>query len=307
MSASIGVSQIDAQIPYTNSFLKEADIALYEAKKEGRDGVITFSKELEKTVNNTLAIEQNLYNGIRNKKIYLNYQVQVNKNQEVIGCEVLARWHDDELGIVPPDTFIPIAEKTGLIIELGAYILKEAFITIDEWHKRGLNIAHISINISVRQLFYNTFVEEVESLIKQYVTAENKIQIIFEITESILVSDVEKITQTLLNLKSLGIIFSMDDFGTGYSSLSYLKNLPIDELKIDKLFIDQLLDSETDKTMVRTMLSIAKNFDLNVVIEGVEQEEQFAFLSQYDCDVFQGYHFSKPLSKEKFEERYLIT
>ncbi len=306
LSASIGVSQIDTNFSHSNNFLKEADIAMYEAKKAGRDGVITFSKELEESVNNTLVIKQKLYNALHDKKIYLNYQVQVNKNQEAIGCEVLARWDDDDLGIVPPDSFIPIAEKTGLIIELGAYILLETFKTIDEWHERGLKIAYISINISVRQLFYSTFIEEIESLMQQYVHPKNTIKIIFEITESILVSDVEKVTDIMLRLKALGIIFSMDDFGTGYSSLSYLRNLPIDELKIDKLFINHLLESETDKTMVRTMLSIAKNFSLNVVIEGIENEEQFIFLSQYHCDVFQGYHFSKPLSKEKFEERYLI-
>lgn len=306
ISASIGISYITSSESISKNFLKEADIAMYEAKNTGKDGVIFFNASLEKSMNHRLKIEQKLYAALMKKDICLCYQVQVDKNTNLVGCEVLSRWYDEELGEISPNEFIPIAESTGLIIKLGMYILVEAFQTLEEWHEKLFPIAQLSINISVRQLFDKGFVEDVSLLFAQYIREDNRIQIIFEITENILVEDIEKITKILLELKAMGIYFSMDDFGTGYSSLSYLRNLPIDELKIDKLFIDHLLESEEDKTMVLTMLSISKNFGLNVVIEGVENQKQFELLSQYDCNIFQGYLFSEPIDKKDFEERYLL-
>jgi len=306
LSASIGVSHMHNVSTHAKDFLKEADIAMYKAKSNGKDAVIFFNPTLEKSTSDRLNIEHKLYHALLNKKIVLFYQVQVDKASKMIGCEVLARWHDTELGDISPNEFIPIAEATGLIIQLGMYILTETFQTIAEWEKKSLAIPKISINISSRQLFDNHFVKEVEALMAYYIVLDNKIQIIFEITENILLEDLDKVTEVLLELKALGIYFSMDDFGTGYSSLSYLRNLPIDELKIDKLFIDHLLESKEDQVMVTTMLAISKNFGLTVVIEGVESQKQFELLAQYDCDVFQGFLFSKPMSKEQFETSYLI-
>jgi len=306
LSASIGISLVEKTHLNSNDFLKEADIAMYEAKKSGRDGVIIFSKKLEDSVNYNLAIEQKLYTALSMKKIALNYQVQVDKSSKAIGCEVLARWNDDDLGEIPPDEFIPIAERTGLIIEVGAYILTEAFKTVQEWEERGVALNQVSVNISVRQLLHSSFVEDIQKLMDTYIKPSNKIQIVFEITENVLAEDKDKIIGILLQIKAMGILFSMDDFGTGYSSLSYLRSLPVNELKIDKLFIDHLLESQTDEVMVMTMLSIAKNFGLRVIVEGIERKEQFDLLAGQGCYAYQGYYFSTPLSKKEFEEKYLI-
>lgn len=305
LSASIGISRIANTHLNPNEFLKEADIAMYEAKKTGRDGVIIFNKQLEESVSYHLEIERKLYGAIRTKKITLDYQVQLNKDLKPVGCEVLARWYDDVIGEISPEVFIPIAERTGLIIELGAYILAEAFKTVDEWEKKGVDLDQLSVNISVRQLLHTTFIEDVQELLDTYIKPESKINILFEITENVLAEDKEKIIGILYRLKDMGIFFSMDDFGTGYSSLSYLRSLPVNELKIDKLFISHMLESKTDEVMIMTMLSIAKNFGLKVIIEGVEQKEQFDLLAHQECYGFQGFYFSKPLSKKAFEEKYL--
>lgn len=307
LSASISISLIENTHLNPNEFLKEADIAMYEAKKTGRDGVIIFNKQLEESVSYHLEIERKLYSAIRKKKITLDYQVQLNKDLKPIGCEVLARWHDDELGEIAHDEFIPISERNGLIIELGAYILAESFKTLDEWEKKGFDLDQLSVNISVRQLLHTSFIEDVQNLLDTYIKPENKIKILFEITENVLAEDKEKIIDILFELKEMGILFSMDDFGTGYSSLSYLRSLPVNELKIDKLFIAHMLESKTDEVMITTMLSIAKNFGIKVIAEGVEQKEQFDLLVDQECYGFQGFYFSKPLGKKEFEEKYLIT
>lgn len=305
LSASIGISHVDGSFVNPNDFLKEADIAMYEAKKSGRDGVIIFNKKLEDSVNYNLAIERKLHSALGMKKIGLNYQVQIDSSLQAVGCEVLARWRDDELGEISPDVFIPIAERTGLIIEVGSYILEEVFKTVYEWGEKKVLLKQLSVNISVRQLLHTSFVKDVQRLMDTYIKPYNTIQIVFEITENVLAEDKDKIISILLQLKNMGIIFSMDDFGTGYSSLSYLRSLPINELKIDKLFIQHMLDTHTDEMMVMTMLSIAKNFGLRVIVEGVEEETQFDLLSNQVCYAYQGFYFSEPLSKETFEEKYL--
>ena len=307
LSASIGISQVDRGIVNPTDFLKEADIAMYEAKKAGRDGVIIFNKTLEESVNHNLEIEQKLYSALEKKKISLNFQVQVNNHLNVIGAEVLARWYDEEFGEISPEEFIPIAERTGVIIELGEYILTEVFKTVREWEEKGLSLGQLSVNISVRQLLHTTFIDDIKKMMESYIKPTNNIKIVFEITESVLAEDKDRIIDILVKLKELGILLSMDDFGTGYSSLSYLRSLPVDELKIDKLFIDHIKESHKDEMMVKTMLSIANNFGLKVVVEGVENQAQYDLLSGQDCYGYQGYHFSKPLSKEDFEKRYLTT
>lgn len=307
LSASIGISLIENTHLNPNEFLKEADIAMYEAKKTGRDGVIIFNKQLEESVSYNLEIERKLYSAIRMRQISLNHQVQLDKDMKPIGCEVLARWYDEELGEISPEVFIPIAERTGLIIELGAYLLEEAFKTVNEWETKGFTLDQLSVNISVRQLLHTTFIADVQGLLDTYITPQNNIKILFEITENVLAEDIDKIIHILYKLKEMGILFSMDDFGTGYSSLSYLRSLPVNELKIDKLFIAHMLESKTDEVMIMTMLSIAKNFGLNVIVEGVEQKEQFDLLADQECYGFQGFYFSKPLEKKEFEEKYLTT
>ncbi|OHD99391.1 MAG: diguanylate cyclase [Sulfurimonas sp. RIFCSPLOWO2_02_FULL_36_28] len=302
ISASIGVSIIDNPKMTANTLIKEADIAMYEAKSKGRDGVILFNDELSIRIERKLEIERLLHFALEKGEVTLHYQPQMSLNSEIIGCEVLVRWNNEQLGNVGPDEFIPISEQTGFIVELGYYILEESFKTFSEWDKKGINLEQLSINISMRQIFHTTFIEDVSKLCAQYLNQQLSSKIVFEMTETSVAEDISKLIEIMNKIKQLGIRFSMDDFGTGYSSLSYLRQIPINELKIDKSFIIELDDIKKDTNMVKTILNIAKNLGLTVVAEGVETEMQKDFLIKENCTILQGYYFSKPLNREKFEE-----
>jgi len=307
LSASIGVNGIGHVATETRHFIKEADIAMYEAKAQGRDGIIIFNDALAKRVEYHLEIERRLYFALEYNEIELRYQPQFNSLKKIIGCEVLLRWNNPEFGFVAPSEFITIAEKTGLIIELGNYIIEEAFKTLKMWDEQGIELEQFSINISVRQFFHSSFAEEVERLSKKYLNENTKNKIIFEITETILIEDMNRIVSSMNKLRELGISFSMDDFGTGYSSLSSLREMPIAELKVDRSFVNHLNKYESDQLMVTTILSMAKIFNLKTVAEGVETEEQFNFLIKNGCDIFQGFYFSKALSQSDFQSCYVKT
>ncbi len=302
ISASIGVSIVDNPKMTANTMIKEADIAMYEAKSKGRDGVILFNDELSVRIERKLEIERLLHFALENGEITLQYQPQVNLDSEVIGCEVLVRWHNEQLGQVGPDEFIPISEHTGFIVELGHYIMEESFKTFSEWTKNGIRLEQLSINISMRQMFHTTFLADVSKLCAKHLTPELSSKLVFEMTETSAAEDVGKLINIMNKIKRHGIRFSMDDFGTGYSSLSYLRQIPIDELKIDKSFISELDDAKKDINMVLTILNIAKNLGLTIVAEGVETKMQKDFLIKEQCDILQGYYFSKPLNRDKFEE-----
>jgi diguanylate cyclase (GGDEF)-like protein len=305
ISASIGVSLLKGPRFNANAFIKEADIAMYEVKAKGRDGVILFNDELSKRVEKHLDIEQRLHFALEKNEIFLHYQPQLNLDQEIIGCEVLVRWNNEALGFIPPDVFIPIAEQTGYMVELGAYILEEAFKTFKQWDEQGLKLEQFSINISMRQFFHYSFVDDVERLCKTHLNEDLQKKLMFEMTETLIAEDVPKVISILKDLKeNFGIRFSMDDFGTGYSSLSYLQQIPIDELKIDRTFITEITHDKKDQQMVNIILSMAKTFGLNVVAEGVETIEQYQFLAQSNCTLMQGYLYSRPLSKDDFEQYY---
>lgn len=304
ISASIGVSLIKGNKNNALDFIKEADIAMYEVKDKGRDGVFFFDEEMSERVERNLLLERLLHSAIGNKKIMLAYQPQVNALNKVTGVEVLARWSTEEFGEVSPVEFISIAEQTGLIIELGNHVIESAFSALNEWHKKGIDIKHISINISARQVTHHTFVNDVTRLCKKYCDNNTVTKVVFEITESIAAEELV-IVNVINKIKMLGIQFSMDDFGTGYSSLSYIRRLPIDEIKIDRHFIKELSQYNNAEEMVDTILHIAKIFNLTVIAEGVETEKQKKFLIEHGCKIFQGYLYSKPLCKEEFETFYL--
>lgn len=302
ISASVGVSLVDNITADAGTFIKEADIAMYEAKSKGRDGVMLFNEELSLRIERKLEIERLLHFALLNKEIYLEYQPQIDRKENIIGCEVLVRWHNKKLGSISPAEFIPISEKTGLIIELGYFILKESFLTLREWDEKGFDLSQMSINISMRQFFHVNFIDTVEKMAKEYLNEKLCCKVIFEITETSVAEDMAMLISNMNRLKRLGIRFSMDDFGTGYSSLSYLRQIPIDELKIDQSFIKKVDSSAEDNTIINTIVNIAKNLKLSIVAEGVETLMQKDFLLNSDCDVLQGYYFSKPVNKEKFEE-----
>lgn len=301
ISASIGVKFIDKNTKKTSQVIKEADIAMYQAKSGGRDNIVNFNSVLAKQVDSNLEIERKLYFALKQNEIELYYQAQVNEKEQIVGCEVLTRWHNGELGLISPAEFIAIAEKTGIIIELGNYILVEAFKTLQQWDEKGIILEQFSINVSVRQLLNDSFVNHIEYLCKTYLNSSTRKKLIFEITETLLAEDIDKIVTIINKLKKLNIRFSMDDFGTGYSSLSYLRELPIDELKIDRAFVSRLGEKNSDEMMITTIFSLADIFDLHIVAEGVETGEQFRLLQEHNCKIFQGYYFAKPMKKEDFE------
>ncbi len=301
ISASIGMSLVQNPNMNANTFIKEADIAMYEAKAKGRDGLILFTDELAKQVEHKLEIERLLHFAINKSEFSLRYQPQINLKSKKVGCEVLLRWNNQELGYIGPDIFIPVAEQTGFIIELGYFILEESFKTLKEWHIKGVEIEQMSINISVRQLFHVNFIRDVQKLCKEYLNQELQSKLMFEITETSTAEDFQLLSENIQILSSLGIRFSMDDFGTGYSSLSLLHKISIDELKIDKSFIDEIDRSTDGSNMVKTILSLANNLNILVVAEGVEEKSQKDFLENQNCDIVQGYFFSKPLYKDEFE------
>lgn len=301
ISASIGVSIISDRNANANAFIKEADIAMYEVKAKGRDGVFMFNEEMSNRVERHLEIERLLHTALANQEIELHYQPQLDRNGRIIGAETLARWTNPSLGAVPPDQFIPIAEQTGLILELGKHILETSFKTLREWHDSGIPLGQLSINISMRQLTHHTFVAQVEELIQRHLNADLSRKLIFEITESIVAEDIQRVILTMNQLRATGIRFSMDDFGTGYSSLSNLSQLPLDELKIDRAFISVLSQQDGNRAMVVTILNMAHILKLSVVAEGVETEAQRDFLLEHDCPIFQGYFYSRPLPRHQFE------
>jgi len=305
ISASIGLKFIDRTTAETSQVMKEADIAMYEAKAEGRDGVVNFTNVLSEQVNNSLKIERQLYFALKNNEISLYYQGQVSEEKIIIGCEVLVRWYNEDLGFVSPMEFIPIAEKTGIIIELGHYILEEAFKTLQLWEEQSIHLEQFSVNISIQQLLNKNFVNDVEDLCHRYLNDHTRKKIIFEITETLLAENIDKVIRVIRRIKELDIRFSMDDFGTGYSSLSYLREMPIDELKIDRSFVSRLGETDSDEKMITTIFTLAKIFDLKVVAEGVETGEQFRFLLEHDCHIFQGYYFAKPMNRSDFEVHLL--
>jgi len=301
ISVSIGVKLLDGTASNSIEVIKEADIAMYEVKASGRDGVVNFNNTLSSKIGNTLEMERKLYFALEHNEIELYYQPQVNKDGFIVGCEVLARWYNPDLGMVAPLEFIKIAEKTGIIIELGNYILEEAFKTLQIWEKKEYTLEQLSINVSVRQLLHENFINRIEYLSNKYLNDRAQNKIVFEITETLLTEDMNDIISVMKKIKKLGIKFSLDDFGTGYSSLNYLREIPIDELKIDRSFVSRLGENKSDEMMLKTIFTLADIFDLRIVAEGIETDTQFDILKEHQCNLFQGYYFDKPLKKDDFE------
>ncbi len=304
ISASIGVSIISGRSANANRFIKEADIAMYEVKAKGRDGVFMFNEEMSARVERNLEIERLLHFALSNGEITLHFQPQLDRDGRIIGAESLVRWHSPTLGEISPTRFIPIAEQTGLIVELGNHILETGFRTLRAWHDAGLELDQFSLNISMRQFTHHHFVEQVEERVRRHLDDTLARKLVFEITESIVAEDIQRVILTMNRLKTLGIRFSMDDFGTGYSSLSTLNQLPLDEIKIDRAFVSALGQNEGDRAMVATILNMAGILRLNIVAEGVETPAQLDFLLQHGCRIFQGYYYSRPLPQEQFESYY---
>lgn len=299
IGASVGIAREKGNSCNLNTLLSHADLALYQAKNR-KNWVEIFSEELEHKSQKTSSIEHHLRSAIEANEIYLNYQPQLNNKAELHGVECLVRWQSQNLGFVPPDEFIKIAEEMGLMPILGHHITRLALSEMAELQKRLNKRFHISINVSIKQFMQEQFFDEFMACVTKSEIPYKYITI--EVTESILIEDVNFILSILDQFRRKGIAVSLDDFGTGYSSLSLLRELPIQELKIDKVFVDDILDDSKDASLVKNIINIAKEFDIFTLAEGVETEEQFNQLNAYECDLYQGYYFSKPLRIKELEQ-----
>ena len=296
-SISIGVSVYPNDANRLDILLKTADMAMHTAKEEGKNRYKFFDINILKILKRQYEIEKALRTAIENKEIFMVFQPKILiKGEKVNGFEALVRWVNDELGFISPAEFIPIAEKSGLIIDLGKYIIEESFKKCRELCCSTKSKFHIAINISDIQLREEGFISFVSEMLEKYNIPPEYIE--FEITEGVIMQSVVKNIELLIELKRLGVSIALDDFGTGYSSLSYLKRLPIDVLKIDKSFVDGIGVDEKSEYIAESIIKLSHSLNLRVVAEGVETKEQLGYLNKMKCDVAQGYYFSKP---EKFE------
>lgn len=300
-SPSIGVSLIYGNHESSDDLIKHADMAMYQAKESGRNAVRFFDPQMQQSVETLAALESDLRQAINHQQLRLYYQIQLDNDLHQIGAEAMVRWIHPTRGMVLPAQFIPFAEESSLILEIGHWVLDAACQQIAAWsnneHTRKLVLA---VNISARQFKQSDFVEQVAAMIRKHSIEPSRLKL--ELTESIALGDLDIIVTKMLTLRHvLGVTLSLDDFGTGYSSLSYLKRLPLDQIKIDQSFVRDMTVDSGDAVMVKTIIDMAQNFDVDVIAEGVETEAQLALLKQYGCLAYQGYLFSKPVPLEEFE------
>jgi diguanylate cyclase (GGDEF)-like protein/PAS domain S-box-containing protein len=298
--ASIGVVLFPEHGDNTEDLLKNADAAMYLAKADGRNTVRFYKYAMQEAANARLVLERDLRVSLNSDEFSLHLQPQIDFTQDKISAEALLRWEHPIRGMIPPNEFIPVAEDTGMICELGNWVLREACKILKEFQDTKLPVEHISVNVSPRQFYQPDYVEQTLRVIEEF--SVDPSELVLEITEGVFVKDIGNTVKKMNLLKSQGIRFSVDDFGVGHSSLSYLKRLPLDQLKIDKSFVDEISNKEYDLSIVKTIISMATTLNLHVIAEGVETEDQLNILQRNGCNAFQGYFFSKPIVKDKFKE-----
>ena len=299
-SPSIGVCLYRGNEESVDDLLKHADMAMYQAKGSGRNAVHFFDPAMQLAVETHAALEADLRRAIPGKQFRLYYQIQVDNDHRPLGAEALVRWVHPKRGMISPAQFIPIAEESSLILDIGHWVLETACKQLEVWRKNELtrNLT-IAVNVSGQQFRLHDFVDKVAAAMGAHQVDPSLLKL--ELTESVVLNDVADVVAKMHALKALGVKLSMDDFGTGYSSLSYLKLLPLDQIKIDQSFVRDIATDPNDAVMVQTIIDMAKNFRLNVIAEGVETEAQLEFLKQNGCMAYQGYLFSKPVPIKEFE------
>ncbi|HYK72613.1 MAG TPA: EAL domain-containing protein, partial [Pseudoneobacillus sp.] len=302
ITPSIGISLYPAHGNDPETLIRNADIAMYDAKRQGKNTYQFYHLKQELVFNNQLVLEQNLRKSLERDEFFLHYQPQVDlKTNQICGVEALIRWNHSEMGNIPPNRFIPIAEETGLIVPIGEWVIKTACKQNVIWHNNGWSSLVISVNLSIRQFFQPNLISMLGRILEETGLEPQYLEL--EITES-MTMNVEQAIGIIQELKQLGVKVAIDDFGTGYSSLNYLKRLTIDRLKIDQSFVQDIAKDSNDRDIVTTIITMGHNLKMKVIAEGVETEEQLQFLRDHGCDEVQGYMFSKPITSEDFESKY---
>ena len=300
-SASVGISLFSGNETDHLVLMQQADTATHMAKRAGQGHYVFFTEAMAQHEKNRLTLTNELRDALRHHELQLHYQPQYRvDNGSLSGIEALLRWQRSDGTMVPPGEFIPIAEETSLILEIGYWVMKTACAQYSFWLNRGLQIPHLSVNVSARQFHTQGFVQQVEYILRD--TGVPPSRLLLEVTESVVLENRQESIARMRQLKELGILISIDDFGTGYSSLAYLRDLPADEVKLDRSFIQTLVHSEQDRAIVKAILDLAQVFRFTVTAEGVEEEAQLAILKALGCQHYQGFLTSRPLTVKGLEQ-----
>lgn len=304
VTGSMGIAVFPEHGEDAVQLLINADTAMYEVKKQGKNGYLLFSQEVHTQLQERMELETDMRKALDRSEFILHYQPQIRTGDvSMIGVEALVRWNHPTRGLLYPGVFIPIAEETGLIIELGNQVLREACRQMYAWHQAGGPLIPVAVNLSSRQFHQPQLVEQISRTLQETGLAAEFLEL--EITESMMM-DATISFDILHQLANLGIRISLDDFGTGYSSLSYLKNLPIHKVKIDRSFIEDIAENSSDKAIVSTIITMAKQLNMDVIAEGIETREQLDILAEQECDEVQGYYYSRPLPAVDIEQRFFV-
>lgn len=299
-TASIGAILFNGQEQGSEELLKQAGIAMYQSKADGRSTLRFFAQKMQEAIDIRVDMEQELRKAIEQHQFQLYYQIQVDCTGQAVGAEALIRWQHPERGMISPFNFIPLAEDTGLILPIGIWVLDTACAQLRVWQQNTLTQELIlAVNVSAKQFFQVDFVEQVNATLKRHDINPERLKL--ELTESVFADNIDDIIIKMNVLRKIGVHFSLDDFGTGYSSLQYLKMLPFNQLKIDQSFVRGIATNPSDRAIVSTIITLAHSLNIRVVAEGVETDEQHQFLLDSGCTSYQGYLFSKPLPLEEFE------
>jgi len=304
---SIGVCMFSGSKIAAGDLIKRADMAMYQAKKSGRNCVRFFDMQLQHSVEEHAFLESELRTAITSNQLQLYYQIQVNHAHTPLGAEALVRWNHPKRGVVSPAQFIPVAEESSLILELGHWVLDTACQQLAIWSRsEHTSKLVLAVNVSAKQFKQPDFVESIKGLIDKYRIVPSLLKL--ELTESVIMNNLDEVVAKMQALREeVGVRLSLDDFGTGYSSLSYLKRMPLDQVKIDQSFVRDMEPDSSDTFLVKTIIDMAKNFNLNVIAEGVESELQLGLLGDNGCKAYQGYLFSRPVPLEQFEALLNVT
>ena len=305
LTTSVGVAVYPADGQTPDMLIKNADIAMYKAKENGKNQYLFCTPVMKDVANETMELSTNLYRAIEKNELELYYQPQLScHNNQIMGVEALIRWRHPVMGLISPAKFIPIAEKTGLILPIGEWVLRTACQQNKKWQEQGLPKIRMGVNLSLRQFHNNDLLNLVESVLKETKLAPQYLEL--EITETIAMKEKSYIINTLNAFRQIGVSIAIDDFGTEYSSLSYLKHLPVDRLKVAMQFIRGIGIDHKDEALAKGIIVLAKSIGMNVIAEGVETKEQLEFLKNHNCDEIQGYYFFKPLIEAEMT-KLLIT